>query len=72
LDLKPPETFTICELCNWEDDPVQFEDPDYEGGANFYSLRQSQYKFAKGYKIRLVKHSFEKDETWEILQVVKV
>ncbi len=39
LDEEPPGTYDICEICFWEDDPVQFVDPDYEGGANTPSLR---------------------------------
>lgn len=58
-------TYEICELCNWEDDLIQKEDPDYEGGANGYSLREGQYFFltenadTKGY---------EKDENWQLLE----
>ena len=25
--------FDICENCGWEDDPLQRDDPDYDGGA---------------------------------------
>jgi len=39
---EPPGTFCQCEVCWWEDDPVQFADPDYEGGGNAPSLRQAQ------------------------------
>ncbi len=67
LDLEPPGTFTICEVCNWEDDSVQFYDPDYEGGANRYSLRQSQNKYANGYRTRYDKPEFEKDPNWSLL-----
>ena len=35
---KPPGTFEICPICFWEDDNVQFDDPDYAGGANNVSL----------------------------------
>jgi len=38
-------SFDICEVCFWEDDPVQLDDPDFEGGANSMSLRQSQQNF---------------------------
>lgn len=34
--------FDICEVCGWEDDPVQFEDPDYSGGANRISLNEAR------------------------------
>ncbi|NVJ61063.1 MAG: hypothetical protein HWE27_11780 [Gammaproteobacteria bacterium] len=67
LDLEPPGTFVICELCDWEDDSVQFSDPDYEGGANGYSLRQSQHRYANGYRAKLLKHTFEKDDSWSLL-----
>ena len=42
LDEEPPGTYEICAICYWEDDPVQFEDPDYEGGANRISLKTAQ------------------------------
>jgi ribonuclease HII len=39
---EPPGTFAHCEVCWWEDDSIQFADPDYEGGANAPSLRQAR------------------------------
>lgn len=42
---KPPGTYEICEICFWEDDSVQYDDPDYEGGANVPSLKQAQKNF---------------------------
>ena len=42
LDEEPPGTYDICAICFWEDDPVQFDDPDYEGGANRLSLKTAQ------------------------------
>ncbi|MBC6973621.1 hypothetical protein H9I32_14995 [Bacillus sp. Xin] len=45
LEEEPPGTFDICSICFWEDDNVQFDDPDYEGGANEESLRQYQKAF---------------------------
>jgi methionyl-tRNA synthetase len=42
---KPNGSFEICEVCFWEDDPVQLENPDYEGGANKISLKQGQKFF---------------------------
>jgi hypothetical protein len=41
-----PGSHLICEICFWEDDPVQYEDPGFEGGANTVSLRQAQRNFA--------------------------
>ncbi|MGA2120247.1 MAG: CPCC family cysteine-rich protein [Bryobacteraceae bacterium] len=45
LDEEPPGTFLICEVCRWEDDPVQFDDCDFEGGANRPSLNQAREFF---------------------------
>lgn len=44
---KPPGTFEICPVCNWEDDNVQAADPTYEGGANGVSLEQARNNFAQ-------------------------
>ncbi|GKW45859.1 CPCC family cysteine-rich protein [Planococcus sp. NCCP-2050] len=46
LNEEPPGTYEICGICYWEDDAVQFHDPDYEGGANGVSLRQAQRNYA--------------------------
>src|SRR5690606_4383477 len=45
LTEKPGGTYNICQVCFWEDDPVQLDAPDYEGGANRVSLRQAQKNF---------------------------
>lgn len=45
LDEEPPGTFLMCEVCWWEDDPIQFADPAYEGGANAPSLNQARAHF---------------------------
>jgi hypothetical protein len=45
LDEQPPGTYEICAICGWEDDPVQFEDPDYRGGANRPSLNEWRHTF---------------------------
>lgn len=45
LEEEPPGTFDICRVCVWEDDNVQFRDPDYEGGANRVSLRQARENY---------------------------
>ena len=45
LDDKPDNTFQICPVCFWEDDGVQLNDLDYEGGANEMSLNQARKNF---------------------------
>ena len=34
--------FDICPVCFWEDDPIQFDDPSYRGGANAESLNEAR------------------------------
>lgn len=72
LSKEPPGTFEICIVCGWEDDNVQFRDPDYRGGANKESLREAQQNFIKTGVIseearKVVKNSvvgIERDPKW--------
>lgn len=34
--------YEICGTCNWEDDPVQSDDPSFAGGANTRSLNEAR------------------------------
>jgi len=43
----PPGTFEICDVCGWEDDEVQFDNPDFRGGANYPSLNEARLNYAK-------------------------
>ena len=45
LEAKPPGTYDICPVCFWEDDPIQFNDPSDEGGANSPSLITAQANY---------------------------
>lgn len=45
LRLPPPGTHELCPVCWWEDDGVQFDDPDYQGGANDESLNMARANF---------------------------
>ncbi len=45
LSEKASGTFEICDICFWEDDNIQLDDPNYEGGANRVSLKQGQKNF---------------------------
>jgi hypothetical protein len=44
---EPPGTgsYNICPVCYWEDDPVQFADPTFAGGANEPSLERARKNF---------------------------
>jgi hypothetical protein len=75
LEEAPPGTYDICPICFWEDDAVQFDDPDYEGGANKVSLRQAQKSFVEfgacdrsmlAHVRRPTKHD-ERDVEWGLL-----
>ena len=45
LTEPPPGTFDICPVCFWEDDNVQFADPDFAGGANTMSLSEARRNY---------------------------
>ena len=45
LMVSPAGTGEICEVCFWEDDLEQLEDPELEGGANKVSLREARENF---------------------------
>ncbi|ARP50579.1 hypothetical protein B6259_06620 [Ruminococcaceae bacterium CPB6] len=32
----------VCPVCGWEDDGVQLDEPDLEGGANEMSLNEAR------------------------------
>ncbi|MCI1189376.1 hydrolase [Hymenobacter sp. DH14] len=38
-------TYEICSVCFWEDDGIQANNPDYEGGANGPSLQQARLTY---------------------------
>ncbi|MDR4171232.1 CPCC family cysteine-rich protein [Bacillus nitratireducens] len=67
LEEEPPGTFDICSICFWEDDNVQFDDPDYEGGANEESLRQYQKVFLMRNFNRKLTGNNERDPNWRPL-----
>lgn len=47
---KPPGTYEICGICNWEDDETQYMDPTYAGGTNKLCLNEAR----KLYKMKNV------------------
>lgn len=40
--------FDVCDVCGWENDGVQLDDPDYEGGANEMSLNEAREAYRQG------------------------
>jgi len=72
LEEAPPGTFDICVVCGWEDDNVQFDDPDYGGGANVDSLRQHQDRWMSsdahvGHEIEIAGRRFMRPRDWQPL-----
>jgi len=45
--LVAPEDFGLCDVCGWEGDTVQEDDPNYRGGANPDSLNERRAWWAK-------------------------
>ena len=67
---KPNGNYTVCPVCFWEDDPIQFINADYEGGSNRFSLSQARQNFldfgASDNKLRMHVRKPESDELFGI------
>ena len=63
---QPLGTFKICPVCCWEDDDIQFNNPEYVGGANEVSLNQAKRNYrlfgaiAEGY-LEFVRKPFDSE-----------
>ncbi|MDC3958222.1 hypothetical protein KEG38_30465 [Polyangium jinanense] len=47
LTLPDRGHYEICDVCGWEDDPIQDQMPDREGGANAVSLNQARRNYVE-------------------------
>ena len=65
--LPTEHMFDICPVCGWEDDNVQFDDPDFRGGANFFSLNEYRKLFKGGKDV----HKLQKEAEIEYDNRVK-
>ena len=43
--------FDICDVCGWQNDPLQNKYSDYEGGANKMSLNEAKEAYRQGKEI---------------------
>ena len=43
----PEYPYEICDVCSWQDDGVQNDNPDMAGGANPLSLNEYRAKWLK-------------------------
>lgn len=47
LNEQPPGTYEICSICFWEDDYLQYNNEDYQEGANNVSLKNAKINYSK-------------------------
>lgn len=64
---KPTGTFEICQVCYWEDDQIQNEDPEFDGGANDICLSEARKNFeefgaVKAEYVKLVREPYESEK----------
>ena len=60
-----PGTYEICEICGWEDDPVQLRHPLMGGGANKLSLVLSQELALKAVPVEIeIFQGYVRDPEW--------
>lgn len=45
-----PGSYEICPVCGWEDDKVQYKDPNLKGGANRLSLKEYKKQYEKNHE----------------------
>ena len=43
--------YEICDICGWQNDLVQNEDPYFWGGANDMSLNEAKKAYAEGKEV---------------------
>ena len=46
------EEYDICNVCSWENDPIQLDQPDFQGGANQMSLNEARQAYREGRKVQ--------------------
>ena len=44
--------YDVCEICYWENDPLQYKNPNLAGGANRMSLNEARQAYREGRQIK--------------------
>lgn len=73
---QPNGSYNVCQVCFWEDDPIQLDNPNYEGGANRVSLSQGQKNFIEFgaceremiKNVRKPTKNEQRDESWRPIE----
>jgi hypothetical protein len=66
--LNEPFTYDICGICDWEDDPIQQENPALGLGPNDGSLYDEQRKILMLLPLDFKQHKgFQRDSEWRPL-----
>jgi hypothetical protein len=66
---EPPGSYSICNVCGWEDDHVQLANPRMGGGANRESLVEAQVAALRRFPIETQSaEGFERDRSWRPLR----
>lgn len=45
------DRYDICDVCGWQDDDLQRDDPNYKGGANKMSLNEARKAYKENKEI---------------------
>ena len=51
-EFEEEDDFDGCPTCNWQNDGLQNDEPDYWGGANEMSLNDAREMYKKGIPLR--------------------
>ncbi|GHU69951.1 hypothetical protein FACS1894184_14740 [Clostridia bacterium] len=46
-EFEKDDDYDVCDVCGWENDGLQLDEPDYRGGANPESLNEARAKWNK-------------------------